>query len=404
LKALGAGTYASVAAFSAPRAQPFAVKKLREVRLLAHFKHPNLLSIQDVFLEAGDFRDVYLCLEMMDGDLHQLIYESSLMGPQMQWVIYQVMRGLLCLKTAQVLHRDLKPGNVFVRANGDVKIADLGLARAVDAEGDERDEQALTEYVVTRYYRAPEVVLTAMRYTYAVDMWSAGCILGEMLGRRPLFQGKDSLDQIRQIILCIGAQTAEDIEWLGPSGASRKFVEMCNQASDGHAFRRLSGAPGSNPLAAALLAQMLRFDPSRRIAVDDCLRHPYLEEFAADSDPEVLEARALRPVDWAFDRDLGAVLESTARPQCVDAFREAFAQARCLVAAGGASVTDVAGAISVDSSCAGRADARAGDQCGMAAPARAPAVEAKEGSPQRRWGRRWRCSNDSQRHLSGDAD
>merc|ERR1719401_1103695 len=163
----------------------------------------------------------------------------------------------------------MKPGNVLVKADGDVKIADLGLARSIDADEDNHDKSVLTEYVVTRYYRAPEVVLTATRYTYAVDIWSLGCILGEMLRRRPVFQGKDSLDQIRQIIYVLGTQAAE-MSWL--DGASWTFVNKCNKAADGEAFRQLFCCPDLNPQATSLLAEMLRFDPSRRCSVDDCLR------------------------------------------------------------------------------------------------------------------------------------
>lgn len=347
---LGAGAYAAVAAFRERRSDStdgpeFAVKKvervfdhpvlalrtLREIRLLAHLRHPNVLGLHGLFVNGPDFKDAYLCLEMMDGDLHQLIHggKESLSDYQVQCVLYQIMRGLLCLRVAHVVHRDLKPGNILVKAGGDVKIADLGLARAIDAQDDDHDVSVLTEYVVTRYYRAPEVVLTATRYTYAVDVWSTGCILGEMLTRRPVFEGKDALDQIKKIMSVIGPQSLEEMSWIPKGGHSWNFVEKCNQKSgDKAAFQRLLASPGMNPVAMELLSCMLRFDPSKRITVDDALVHRYLGSFGAEEDPEVAAARAVPVTDWSFDRDL--CFDEHGQPKRFDVklFRKAFKDAR----------------------------------------------------------------------------
>ncbi|CAK0906817.1 unnamed protein product [Prorocentrum cordatum] len=218
--------------------------------------------------------------------------------------MYQIFRGMLCLRTSLVVHRDMKPGNVLVKANGDVKIADLGLARTIDADDDDHDEAVLTEYVVTRYYRAPEVVLTATHYTYAVDMWSTGCILGEMLTTKPVFAGKDSLDQIKKIVGVIGSQSVDEMNWIPKSSPSWKFVEKCNKVSTGEAFQKLLQTPGLDPNAVDLLVQTLRFNPSKRIPIEDALGHPYLEAFQADSDPEVRSAKEVVPMDWLFDKEL----------------------------------------------------------------------------------------------------
>merc|ERR1719424_761155 len=314
---LGSGAYATVAAFKVGDAD-VAVKKvtgvfdhpvlalrtLREVRLLIHLQHPNVLSIRELFVEGPDFKDAYICLERMDADLAQLIQShkdkgQTLTDYQTQCILYQIMRGVLCLRMAAVIHRDLKPSNIPIKTQrsensaGNVKIADLGLSRSVDAAEDNHDVQALTEYVVTRFYRAPEVVLTATRYTYAVDMWSVGCIMGEMLSGEPLFKGKDSLDQIRKIVSVLGMPSAEDMSWIPMSSPSWKFVMRCAQnKANGEAFQRLLNTSGVNPCATELLAEMLKFDPSRRIAVEPGLNHRYLSSFTPRDDPEVAAARA----------------------------------------------------------------------------------------------------------------
>lgn len=106
------------------------------------------------------------------------------------------------MHSANVMHRDLKPSNILVNKDCDLKICDLGLAR-----GYEDENELKTEYVITRWYRSPEVILKASKYTKAVDIWSVGCIFAELLGRTPLFPGEDYLDQIQRTIAVLGTPT-----------------------------------------------------------------------------------------------------------------------------------------------------------------------------------------------------
>jgi mitogen-activated protein kinase 1/3 len=111
----------------------------------------------------------------------------------LQYFLYQLLRGLKYVHSANVLHRDLKPSNLFLNANCDLKIGDFGLARTTS------ETDFMTEYVVTRWYRAPELLLNCSEYTAAIDIWSVGCILGEILTRQPLFPGKDYVHQLRLV-------------------------------------------------------------------------------------------------------------------------------------------------------------------------------------------------------------
>jgi len=158
---------------------------LREIKLLRHFDHENVIGMRDILKPASleDFEDVYMITDLMETDLHRIIYsKQKLSDDHVQYFVYQMLRALKYMHSAGVLHRDLKPSNLLLNSNCDLKVCDFGLARGVN------DEQLdLTEYVVTRWYRAPEIMLSCKEYTYAIDVWSVGCILGELLGRKPMF-------------------------------------------------------------------------------------------------------------------------------------------------------------------------------------------------------------------------
>lgn len=126
---------------------------------------------------------VYLCLWKNSN----LLYKWDFL----QYFLYQILRGLKYIHSANVLHRDLKPSNLLLNANCDLKICDFGLARPT------AENEFMTEYVVTRWYRAPELLLNSSDYTAAIDVWSVGCIFMELMNRKPLFAGKDHVHQMR---------------------------------------------------------------------------------------------------------------------------------------------------------------------------------------------------------------
>ena len=121
-----------------------------------------------------------------------------------------MLRGLKYIHSANVLHRDLKPSNLLLNTNCDLKICDFGLARVADPSHNHAG--ILTEYVATRWYRAPEIMLNSKAYTKAIDIWSVGCILAEMLGNRALFPGKHYLNQLNLILNVVGTPSPEDLQ------------------------------------------------------------------------------------------------------------------------------------------------------------------------------------------------
>jgi len=259
---------------------------LREIRLLRHFNHENIIRVLDIPLpESKNFEDVYIVSELMETDLHRVIYsKQSLSDEHIQYFIYQMLRALKYMHSAGVLHRDLKPSNLLVNSNCDLKICDFGLARGVDG----LDPSAkLTEYVVTRWYRAPEIMLSCKKYTSAVDVWATGCILAELLGRKPIFPGNDYIHQLEIIADQLGSAKKEDLHFVTSSRALRFMSRQPKK-------RRIpfgESYPKASKACVNLLTRMLEFDPAKRISVEDALAHPYLRDLHRPDDEPICSRR-----------------------------------------------------------------------------------------------------------------
>ncbi|XP_009624520.1 mitogen-activated protein kinase 7-like isoform X1 [Nicotiana tabacum] len=247
-----------------------ALRTLRELKLLRHIRHENVIALKDVMMpiHRSSFKDIYLVYELMDTDLNHIIKSSQpLSNDHCKYFLFQLLRGLKYLHSANILHRDLKPGNLLVNANCELKICDFGLARTSRDNG-----QFMTEYVVTRWYRAPELLLCCDNYGTSIDVWSVGCIFAEILGRKPLFPGTECLNQLTLILNILGSQPEADLHFIDNQRAKR-FIRSLPFSRGTH-FSSLF--PQADPLAIDLLQRMLVFDPSKRITVTEALYHPYL--------------------------------------------------------------------------------------------------------------------------------
>lgn len=294
VKKLGSGAFGSVAAFrKAATGEKVAVKKiarafdclidakrsLREIKLLRSLKHENIISIIDMFLpESRNFEDIYIVQEFMETDLHKVIQSNqTLTKDHHQYFIYQILIGVDYLHRSNVVHRDLKPANVLVNMNCDIKICDFGLGRVCWNE-----QLDLSDYVVTRWWRAPEVVLLPSAYSSAVDIWSIGCILAELLGRKPIFRGRDHVDQLKTIFQVLGAPSDFDLAFLPPPPCpARTFVaKLPNWPMQ--QWSTLFPEVGGDVTEA--LDAMLRVNPMHRIDARDAIKLPWFQNIFDESD------------------------------------------------------------------------------------------------------------------------
>ncbi|KAM7503096.1 hypothetical protein LguiB_002000 [Lonicera macranthoides] len=247
-----------------------AARILREIKLLRLLRHPDIVEIKHIMLPPSrrDFKDIYVVFELMESDLHQVIKANDdLTREHYQFFLYQLLRALKYIHTANVFHRDLKPKNILANANCKLKICDFGLARV--AFNDTPTTIFWTDYVATRWYRAPELCGSFFsKYTPAIDIWSIGCIFAEVLTGKPLFPGKNVVHQLDLMTDLLGTPSMDTISRVRNEKARRYLTTMRKKqiVPFGQKF------PNADPLALRLLERLLAFDPKDRPTAEEvCL-------------------------------------------------------------------------------------------------------------------------------------
>lgn len=276
------------------------LREIRCMRLLG--AHPNIIGLDDLYSNVVE-DELYLVMELMDSDLHRIIQSpQALTEAHHRFFMYQLVRGVKYMHEHAIIHRDLKPGNLLVSRTCELKITDFGLARLQTTSPASEETlfgEPMTQHVVTRWYRPPELMLTPDGlYTNAVDMWSVGCVLAELLGRKPLFPGKNFVHQLQLIFGVIGAPKLSEVENVKNKQA-RKFLDSV-RAKSKIPFAVIFPKPSYSPESADVLEALLVFAPHERTSALDLLQsHPFFQNLSYAQKPIVDPPAS--PCDFTFE-------------------------------------------------------------------------------------------------------
>ncbi|KAK6201468.1 kinase-like domain-containing protein [Scheffersomyces amazonensis] len=245
-------------------------RAIRELKLMRHFKGHRNVNLEINFM--APYQGLYCIQELLDLDLSRVIYSGIQFSDfHVQSFIYQILCGLKYIHSADVIHRDIKPGNILVSSQGVLKICDFGLARGMNEQYFGPNNHAITGYVATRWYRAPELMFSKRMYNESIDLWAVGCILAELFGRRPIFCAKNPYDQIERMIRVLGTPDRNVVYRLN----WKLFQDTRIHYPAGN-WKSLY--PFASNHALNLLDNLIQWDPLNRISTTRALEHPYLSK------------------------------------------------------------------------------------------------------------------------------
>lgn len=285
-KVIGNGSFGVVfMARIAETSEPVAIKRVlqdkrfknRELQIMKMLKHKNVVEMRHCYYENQDSEKIYLnlvleyvpdtvfrfcCQYAKNNDFVPLIYVKLFM--------FQLCRSLNYIHSIQICHRDIKPQNLLIDpVNGILKLCDFGSAKQL-AKGEPN-----VSYICSRYYRAPELIFGAQHYTTAIDVWSMGCVMGELLIGQPLFPGDSSVDQLCEIMKVLGTPTKEEIDAMNKNYTEFKFPTV-----KAHPWSKIFGErkPPTPPEALDLIQKLLQYNPKKRLKPIEALAHPFFDE------------------------------------------------------------------------------------------------------------------------------
>ncbi|EGR28842.1 hypothetical protein IMG5_167940 [Ichthyophthirius multifiliis] len=243
----------------------------REVKMLRLLRHKNIVDLKEAFKRKGR---IYLVFEYVEKNLLEILEQkpSGLEPEIIRIIIYQLLKSLYQCHQQDVIHRDVKLENLLVNPyNYELKLCDFGFARALPT----KQNDVLTDYVATRWYRAPELLLQCPKYGKAVDVWAVACIMGELIDGQPMFPGENEIDQLYLIQKLLGNLTIEQKELFikNPRFVGMKFPEINKPES---IERKYLGKLSKKALN--LMKLMLKMDPQDRISVEEALKHQFFDE------------------------------------------------------------------------------------------------------------------------------
>ncbi|BET01479.1 S_TKc [Nesidiocoris tenuis] len=275
-----------------------AKRVFREINCLNWFRgHPNIVRLFQIH-KASNHRDLYLTFEYMEIDLEKMLKKGPpLTEDCIMYMTYQILAALHYMHSGGVVHRDLKPANILVNQHYEIKLADFGLSRRLPVAGLDSTTAPLTEYVATRWYRPPELLIsTTVRYTSAIDMWALGCIIAEMYTRTPLFPGSTALNQLELILRTIPPPNKADCDDLVDEARRDSLVGfLCDWRPRETKTLRTIMPNSVDVKALDLTLRLLVFSPKRRLTAFLALEHGFFNRMGipAQEKPPVVDPRRI---------------------------------------------------------------------------------------------------------------
>lgn len=254
----------------------YPLTSLREINILSSLNHPNIVNVSEVVVSASG-NSVFLVMEYLEHDLKKVseLLRHRFTVSDTKCIMQQLLSGVAYLHDNWIIHRDLKLSNILYNNKGDVKVCDFGMARQY---GDPR--HPYTQLVVTLWYRAPELLLGTNIYSTEVDMWALGCIMGELLRGKPMFDRSNEIAQIDRIFEIMGSPN--DRNWPGfrelPNVPKMKINDYKPKLHEWFPKTSFTGGPMLTDNGFDLLSKLLALDPSQRISAQNALKHPWFEE------------------------------------------------------------------------------------------------------------------------------
>ncbi|KAK8987712.1 hypothetical protein V6N11_027455 [Hibiscus sabdariffa] len=283
----------------------FPLTSLREINILLSFHHPSIVDVKEVVV-GSNLDSIFMVMEYMEHDLKGLMeaMKQPFSQSEVKCLMLQLLEGIKYLHDNWVLHRDLKTSNLLLNNQGELKICDFGLARQYGSP-----LKPYTHLVVTLWYRAPELLLGASQYSTAIDMWSLGCIMAELLSKEPLFNGRTEFDQLDKIFRTLG--TPNETIWPGFSklpGVKVNFVKhQYNLLRKKFPAASFTGTPVVSDAGFDLLNKLLTYDPEERITAEAALNHEWFREVPL---PKTKASMPTFPAQHAQDRHVRRMLKS----------------------------------------------------------------------------------------------
>ena len=318
---IGQGTYGSVFKYQDTHTKEMvAIKKLQKIQDVADAKqvlreiiilktccHQHILHLKGFFIEENhDSIQVYVVTELMDFDLYTVIKKGkdNVTQDHIQYIMFQIFLGVYYLHENNIVHRDIKPNNILLDDACQVRLCDFGLAREIRNKADENK----TEYVVTRYYRAPEIMLNSRKYDSAVDIWSVGCTFFELIEEEILFKSAETYIELLSLIFnVLGTPEAEILDQIENVHAKNWILGLPYVPQKKASDQLKNGTVSAE--ARDLMDRCLQIDPNQRITAKEALEHPYFKDlFDPESDDQFPRVNFDFSFEDAPDLDLAELM------------------------------------------------------------------------------------------------